>query len=85
MIVARHTFWPVLSAIRWFFGAGWLLFGSTAAVWAPIAASRGDDAAFYLLVGGLTVALLGWLIHPWGWQRRRSGKSPEAEPRHSRA
>jgi hypothetical protein len=54
--------------VRWWFGLSRLVAGLGLLVWGPLALSRHDWGGVYLIVGGLTIAAWGWLIHPWGYE-----------------
>ena len=39
----------------------------------PIMIAVGNYGGVYMIVGGVFVAALGWIIHPWGLERARQG------------
>ncbi|MDX6207264.1 MAG: hypothetical protein QOE76_3730 [Frankiales bacterium] len=63
-----------LAVVRWWFALTYLLGGIGAAVAGVILlfTERAGEGGF-LLLGGAVLAALGWLIHPWGLQRRVRG------------
>jgi hypothetical protein len=70
MAIATHS--PVglgLLVIRWWFGVTYLLAGVGAVVAGPIMIALGNWGGVYMIAGGPMIATLGWLIHPWGYQK----------------
>jgi hypothetical protein len=50
--------------------------GVAAAVAAPVMIARGDYGGIYMLIGSPILAAFGWIVHPWGLQRRWSATRP---------
>lgn len=61
--------------LRWWFGLTYLAAGIGAVVAAPLMLASGDWGGIYMFVFAPAIATLGWLIHPWGFQRWRSRTS----------
>jgi hypothetical protein len=59
-----------LLVIRWWFGFTYVVAGIGGLVAAPIMLVPGDWGGIYMLIGSPVIIALGWLIHPWGLQRR---------------
>jgi hypothetical protein len=51
-------------AIRWWFGATWIVAGVACLVAAPVDFAFGDAGAFYFVVGGVMLIWLGWFVLP---------------------
>jgi hypothetical protein len=67
---ARALLSFALVAARWWVGTIYLLGGAAGAVAGPIMIAFRDWGGGYMIVGGTTLAIFGWLIHPWGLQRQ---------------
>jgi hypothetical protein len=64
--------------VRWWFGLGWIVMGlAEVLVAGPLWISRGNYGGIYLICGGAVVAVCGWLVHPWGLQRRSRNQAPK--------
>jgi hypothetical protein len=64
----------VVTIVRLWLGVVWLLTGAVEIFWGPIAIAGGDYGGVYWFFGGLTMAVVGWVVHPWGLQRRRRNR-----------
>ncbi len=51
-------------AIRWWFGATWIVVGVACLVAAPVDLAFGDAGAVYFVIGGVVLIWLGWLVLP---------------------
>lgn len=72
--VGRRVARLMLTIVRWWAGVTYLLAGVGGMIAAPFVIAGGDAGGWFLLVGGPELALLGWLIHPWGFQRWHRGR-----------
>jgi hypothetical protein len=63
-----------IAVVRWWFALTYLLGGLGCAVAGVVLSftGRAGEGGF-LVLGGALLAGLGWLIHPWGLQRRLRG------------
>ena len=67
-----------LTAVRWWFSLTYLGATLFALIYGLIVLATGDSGeGAFLLTGCPVFALLGWLIHPWGLQRRLARKSQQ--------
>ena len=72
MIVAQGPLWlgrTAVTAIRWWFGVVYFVGGVGAVIAGPIMIGLRDYGGLYMILGGAPMAVVGWLIHPWGLQR----------------
>jgi hypothetical protein len=60
----------VLLVIRWWFGTTYVVAGIAGVIAAPIMIAFGNWGGVFMVVGGSALAVVGWVIHPWGLQRR---------------
>lgn len=60
-----------LMAVRWWFGVTYLLSGVGSVVAAFVWMATGNWGGLDLLGGSMVMLVVGWLIHPWGYQRHR--------------
>jgi predicted membrane channel-forming protein YqfA (hemolysin III family) len=67
---ARELGTRALLVIRWWFGTTYVVAGIAGVVAAPIMIAFGNWGGVFMVVGGAVVAVVGWIIHPWGLQRR---------------
>ena len=72
--IASRAMSVLLTAVRWWAGVTYLAAGAGGMIAAPFVITSGDAGGWFLLIGGPELALLGWLVHPWGFQRWRRGR-----------
>jgi len=72
--IASHAMSLLLTAVRWWAGVTYVAGGVGGVIAAPLVISSGDAGGWFLLIGGPELALLGWLVHPWGFQRWHRGR-----------
>ena len=59
---------------RWYFAIAFLIAGLYG-LWTSIHVfGQGDSRGIYVLIGGASFVVLGWLVHPWGLTRRSTKK-----------
>ncbi len=76
----HHSPRIVVNLVRWWFGLTYVVGGLAVCIAGPILIGQGDYGGVYMIVGGVVLATLGWVIHPWGLQRRKARHSA-ATPR----
>jgi hypothetical protein len=59
--------------LRWWFGTTYFVAGVGGVIASPVMLARGNYGGIYMFIGGITIAGLGYVIHPWGWKRRNAG------------
>lgn len=64
----------VLNFVRWWFGLVAFLGGIGAIVAAPVMIARGNYGGIFMLLGGPILVWMGWVVHPWGPQRKMRGR-----------
>jgi hypothetical protein len=62
-----------LAFVRWWFGLSYVLAGAGCLIAAPIMIAGSNYGGLYMLVGGPLLGALGWVVHPWGLQRKLQG------------
>jgi hypothetical protein len=68
-----------LLLIRWWLGLTYMLGGLGCVLATPVWLATGNWGGVDLVGGGVFLALIGWLIHPWGLQRTLSRRRARAQ------
>ena len=71
-----------ISVIRWSLGSIWIAFGVVCVGWAAWLIAHGDAGGGFAIgfAAGL-LAMLGWMVHPWGLQRAQAPDAWSMPPR----
>lgn len=70
MIDVQRVAYICIRIIRWWFGLTYVAAGVGAFAAGPIMIGLGDYGGLYMIAGGPILVAMGWVVHPWGLQRR---------------